>query len=328
VSDPIVLEPGEVITEAGQYVMGMDHYHSQCCIGPSFSSSGLRTIFHQSPADFWAYSDLNELRFEKDTADHFVFGRAAHALLLGDEDFHATFAVVPRTAPPRPMASQIAARNAGRITDAAKERFEFWDPFEIENHGKEFLTETDFIHIEHIADKLAECPEAQILLEGRREHSLVWQDAKTGLWLKSRIDVLSGTGDFADIKSTVQKNERLIQKSIRESGYDMQLALGTVGVEEVLGIPFTAENYESRSAILIFVHKSPPYHIMPFEVSFEALNWARLKVRAAIDTAAKCILEDRWPGPLDGLIPQYTPAFELESLLQMQTDGRLPLSYY
>jgi len=321
----IEVKDGEVIREAGQYVMSMDHYHSQCCEGVSVSSSGLRKIYHESPADFWAFSDLNENRFEQDSKEAFIFGRAAHALLLGDEVFTDKFAVVPRSAPPKPTQAQILAREQGRISDSARERFDFWDVFEVENHGKDYLTENDLIHIEHISDALRDHPIVPVLMEGQVEQSLIWQDEATGIWLKSRLDILSSTGDLADLKSTAQKDLKLLYRDVRMRGYDMQLGLATMALEHVMGVPFEASAYEGRSAILLFVYKQPPYHVMPVEVDFDALYWARIKCRAAIDTMAKCIREGRWPGPLDG-IATYTADFEAEQLGEKQAAGLLPRS--
>jgi hypothetical protein len=46
--------PGTLISEPGIYAMALEEYHSQCCVGPSVSSSGLRKIFdpNSSPAIF------------------------------------------------------------------------------------------------------------------------------------------------------------------------------------------------------------------------------------------------------------------------------------
>lgn len=315
----------EVIEADGIYDMSMDWYHSQCCAGPSFSSSGLRTIYHQSPADFWAFSDLNDNRYEKDTKDAFTYGRAAHSLILGDEVFADKFAVIPKDAPPKPLASQIAAREMGRVSASAQERFDFWDIFDVDNAGKEYISENDVLHIANIADQLAASPIATILLQGAVEHSMIWKDEKTGLWIKSRLDVLSVTGDWADLKTTVQTDVPKLLRDVRLRGYDMQMGLATMGAEHLLGVDFNAENYESRSAILIFVSKSPPYHVMPVELDYGALYWGRIKCRAALNRALDCIKSGHWPGPVEG-IETYTSGWEEEKLLEQQAAGLLPHS--
>lgn len=201
------LPPDGVIRESGQYSISMDVYHGQPCNGPSISSTGLRKIYLESPADFWARSDLNDDRFDSEQHDHFVFGRAAHALLLGDEDFNAQFAVVPASAPPKPTSAQINARLAGRVSDAAQERFGFWDDFAEMNEGKSLLQEEDLHSIMYIKRALEAHPIVPVLLEGQAEQSLIWQDQDTGVWLKSRLDMLSSTGDLADLKTTSQKRQ-------------------------------------------------------------------------------------------------------------------------
>lgn len=320
-----VLKPGELIVTDGCYEMTMDHYHTQCCDGPSVSSSGLRKIYLESPADFWAFSDLNDNRFESEEKDAFIFGRAAHAILLGDEVFADKFAVVPKTAPPKPTTAQVAARAKGNISDSARERFDFWDTFELQNVGKSYLSMSDLIHIEHIADAMREHPIIPVLMEGAVEQSLIWMDEETGIWLKSRLDILSATGDLADLKSTARRDPDLIMRDIEKHGYDMQLGLATMAVENVLGIPFTPETYEGRSAILIFVCKAPPYHVIPVEVSYDTLYWARIFCRKAINTMAECMTSGRWPGPVQDNIPIYeVPTWKAEKLSDMQASGLLP----
>lgn len=318
--------PGEVITEAGQYDIPMDYYHTQdVCDGPSVSSTGLRKILLESPADYWAYSDLNPKRFEAEEVDAFTYGRAAHALLLGDDDFRARFAVVPDDAPPKPTQAQIRAAAEGRMSASAEERFSFWGPFAKENEGKTFLSEKELDDIGHIREALRANALVQVLMDGQSEQSLIWKD-KTGIWLKSRLDMLSGTGDLADLKSTSQKDPRLLYRDIRIHGYDMQLGLATMALENVLDVPFTPEVYEGqRAAVLLFVYKKPPFHVMPVEVTYDALHWARLKCRQAIDTMARCLDTGIWPGPLEG-IGQYTADYEVTELAERQRNGKLPVS--
>lgn len=321
----ITINDGEVITAPGQYDMSMSWYHQQCCAGPSISSSGLRKIYHESPAEFWAFSDLNDFRFPTEEKDAFIYGRAAHALLLGDEDFNEGFIVLPRIAPPRPTSAQVNARNQGRVTEAAQERFDFWDDFEVRSAGRSILSESDLIHIEHIADNMRAHELMPLLLEGEMEQSIIWKDDQTGIWIKSRLDILSATGDLADLKTTHQTKLELLLRDIRKHGYDMQLGLATMALENVLGIPFDAETYAGRGAFNLFVFKNPPYHVMPVEVDFDALYWARIKCRSALNTMAECIKEDRWPGPVEG-IPTYTAEFEAERLGELQAAGLLPNS--
>lgn len=324
-----ILKDGQAVRGPGQYIASMDHYHTQAiCPGISVSSSGLRTIINESPADFWAFCELNEHRYEKDTIPAFTFGRAAHNLLLGDEVFAEKFAVIPEGSPPNPTTAQIAARELGRISDEAAERFGFWDAFNAKNFGKEFIKAADMVHVSRIHDSIAKHPLAPTLLKGEAEQSLIWQDDVTGLWVKVRLDVLSATGDLVDLKSTARKGKRLIMADVRARGYDMQLGLATMAMENVLGVPFTPEEYAGRAAVLVFVYKSPPYHVMPIEVSYEALHWARLKCRRALNTMANCLLTDHWPGETDGIPVYDLPDWELEEIALLQEAKLFPTDAY
>lgn len=314
-----------IIRENGQYDIPMEVYHTQCCDGPSVSSSGLRKILLQSPADFWAFSDLNEDRFDAEENDAFNFGRAAHALLLGDEDFRSRFAVIPDDAPPRPTVAQIRAAAEGRMTASSQERFDFWAPFDARNAGKTLIKESELDEIGHIRLALQSHEIVPLLMEGEAEQSLIWKDEKTGIWLKSRLDMLSATGDLADIKSTSQRDPKLLMRDIRLHGYDLQLSLATMALEAIHGVPFTPETYEGKAAILLFIYKKPPFHIMPVQVTYEALHWGRIKCRAAIDLMAKCMMEGYWPGPMEH-IGQYTDTYERDDLRARQAAGLLPLS--
>lgn len=320
----IKLNDGDQIAESGAYKCSMDLYHSQAiCPGPSISSTGLRTIFSESPWHFWARSDLNPDRYpEKEASDSLNFGKAAHALILGDEVFAEQFIFVPDDAPPAPTAAQIAAREAGRISDAAKVRFDFWDEFEIAAAGRLLIGEEAIQRIQFMAENIAKNPEAmEALTGGLTEISMIWQDPITGVWIKARPDQLPSNGyDFADLKTLQPRSksiERAVHQSITEYRYDMQKALAVMGAEHVFGR--TAKN-----CILIFAQSNAPFTVTPVRITEDTLYWARCCCRQAIDTFAKCLEAEHWPMPVEGILDYSLPPSMVERYAQMQCDGLLP----
>lgn len=313
-----------VVREPGAYRVPMDAYHTQrICPGDSVSSSGLRTIELQSPADYYAYSELNPDREEKDETDALTFGRAAHALLLGDEVFRDVFIIVPDDAPPRPTKPQILARREGRKrTPSADERFSFWDPFDAAARGKTLVREGDMRQIGKMADALQAHPLVNPLFDGEPEVSLFWQDWKTGIWLKSRPDMLPHMGGIrADLKTTNDASLRAVMRDISKRGYHMQAALADVGCEECLGLKIETD-------VLVFIQKTAPWHVTPVEITANAIHWAKVRLRRAIDTFAACVEAGQWPGYTDG-IPQYDiPQWEEEALAAEQVAGTLPRGFY
>lgn len=291
---------GVKIREPGAYRMSMDHYHSQkCCIGPSVSSSGLRTIELQSPHEFWSFSDLNPDRFWKeDESDALRFGRAAHALLLGDEVFSENYAVRPddfkdyKTKAAREWRDRVIANNKSPITLAELE------------------------HIVAMSKSLAAAGVKDTMMDGTPEASLIWQD-KTGVWLKSRMDMLPNSGDMADLKTTTDASRRACEQTITKYGYEMQVALGHMGMEAVLG-------RRPPGSFLIFVKKTPPYTVNIVPISEDAIYWGKAQIRRAIDTFAKCLETGDWPTDNPGFAEYELPPWKHDMLSNQQSDGRLP----
>lgn len=319
---PIEVADGEIITQPGIYRMSMSWYHSQCCDGPSISSSGLRKIWTESPYHFWTQSDLNPDRLpEKDSGDALVLGRAAHALILGDEVFEDHFAYVPADAPPRPTAAQEKARKDGRVSDAAKERFDFWDGFLERADGKMLVSEGQLQTIWRIANGIAARPEIKELLVGPlMEVSLIWQDV-TGVWIKARPDMIPTNGaDFSDLKTFAPRSKsvkRAIHQAITDHRYDMQLALAVEGAEQI-GIG-TAE-----TCALVMCQTTQPYTVSAVQITADTLYLARCCNRKAIDTFAHGLKTGEWPQPIEGIMEYSLPPSIAARYYEMQASGELP----
>lgn len=321
--DPTHIPDEQKIEHAGAYRMSMDWYHDQCCAGPSVSSSGLRTIFMESPWHFWAKSSLNPHRYsDGDESDALILGRAAHALILGEEDFDAKFIYVPSDAPRKPTTQQIKAYDEGRASDIAVESVEFWRAFDAKAESRKMLTEVQVKHIKHMAENLAKSPEAREALgDGLAEISLIWQDEATGVWLKSRPDMIPSNGaDYADLKTFSPRSKYTkvaVQRAVTDHAYNMQMALGAMGAEAVFGAT-------AAECILIFVQSAPPYVVVPVRLDEDAMYYGRVMCRHAIDTFARCMESGEWPGPVEGILDYSIPPSFLHRLGEMQANGELP----
>jgi hypothetical protein len=271
-----ILEAGEIITEPGIYSnVDMARYHSaDLCAGPSVSSSGLRTLFSQSPAHFWASSPLNPDRVERTETQAFALGRAAHHLLLGEADFGKHFAIRPDEFD----SWRTAASKAWRAAQEAA--------------GKTVLIPSDMDAIRGMARSLAANPlVAAGILNGAIEQSIVWKDAETGVWLKVRPDAIPGDGnDVADLKTTISVAYDALGKSVAEYGYAMQGALIRMGFREALG-------REMASFSLVFVEKTAPWCCRVVTLKREDLDAGEQAVRAALRVFARCLDRGEWPGP-------------------------------
>ena len=319
----INLKDDTPIEYEGAYRMSMDWYHAQCTTGPSISSTGLRKIDMQSPWHFWAESNLNPNRYpERDQSDSLILGKATHCLLLGDEVFDEQFIFVPDDAPNRPSPQQLKAYEENRATEIGTRSVEFWRDFNERAKGRLFLTSEQIQKIGYMTENVRRNPEAVQALTGTlTEISLIWQDEMTGVWLKSRPDVIPDNGfDFGDLKTFAPRSktiERSVHQAITEHGYDMQMALAIMGVEAVAGTT-------ANECVLVMVQSVAPYTVTPVRLDDETIYWAKVRLRKAINTFAHCLATGHWPMPVEGILDYSLPPSMSERFSEMQAEGELP----
>jgi hypothetical protein len=273
---PIKVEYGEIIDQPGIYDMSILHYHSDCCAGPSISSSGLRLIDLKSPAHYWVHSPLNPKRIDesdKTEEAYLRIGRAAHLLLLEPDRFKKEII----TRPDR--------WDSWRSGDAKK-----WRASQ-QAEGKTVLDPREWETVIGIAASLRSSPvHREGILDGHIEASLIWKDGKTGVWLKARPDAIPTSSNMlADLKITTDARPRATWRKVRDLGYDMQMSLAGIGMQRVLGR--TMDHYN-----LVFIEDDPPHAVRNAPLTDSLVYWARLRCRRAIDIFATCLRQKDWPG--------------------------------
>lgn len=266
------------ITKPGQYDrIPMEAYHGDLCEGPSVSSSGLRTIFSESCAHYFNKSYLNPDREEEEDKEAFILGRAAHHLLLGEDDFSTLFIV-------RPDKIDGEAWNGNKTICKAWLRKQA-------DSGRTVLTPGQIEQIRGMARSLSRSALVQSgILNGRIEQTIVWKDKETGVWLKIRPDAMpEDSGDVADLKTTAHIGFD-IDNAASKFRYDMQGALIKWGLREVLGIEMT-------SFSLVCALKKRPHCVDILTFHDEDIAQAELDLRVAIRTFANCLETGEWFGP-------------------------------
>lgn len=275
ISEPRILSEGAKITAPGVWDLSMDRYHSDICDTPSISSSGLRTIWSQSPAHFHYDSPYNPHPPEPKERPHFSIGKAAHHLLyLGRKGFDDEFVVRPE-------------KWKGWRTADSRE----WKADQIKA-GRTIITDAELEHITGMARSLGAHPLVKAgILDGAVERSLIFKDEKTGVWLKSRPDnIPDSSGLFADLKTAAAVDDASLQRSLADHAYHMQGALVAMASKAVLG-------RELEEFALVWVEKTPPYCVRITVLTGEDLERGALQLRCAIDLFARCVETGAWPGP-------------------------------
>jgi hypothetical protein len=273
--NPLPLPASGKITVPGVYSLTMAEYHSDVCDSPSVSSSGLRTIWNESPAHYHYDSPYNPHRPEPKDRPHFSIGKAAHHLLyLGRKGFDAEFVVRPekwndwRTAASKEWrAEQLAA-------------------------GLTIITDGELEAISGMARSLGAHPLVKAgILDGAVERSLIFKDPKTGAWIKSRPDnVPCGSGLFADLKTTDSVSDDSLGRSLATFGYHMQAGTVAEAASAVLG-------KDMEEFALVWVEKAPPHCVRVTVLTGADIERGRAQLRCAIDQFAECVASGVWPGP-------------------------------
>lgn len=275
----VITWDGQPIAAPGLFRgIGIEAYHQQLTVGPSASSSGLRTIFNESAAHYFVGSYLNPARPERKESEAFIFGRACHHWLLGEADFDRYFVV-------RPEELNGKAWNGNR-TDCR----EWLDV--CRDAGLTILTPAQRDAISGMARGLKENPLVKAgILDGLVEHSMCWQDRETGIWLKVRPDVIpTGDADFADLKSAADVTDDGIERAIGDHGLNMQGALVGMACREVLG-------REMATFSLVFSEKAEPHVARVKTLKPADLELGERQIRSSLRLFARCLDTGKWPGP-------------------------------
>ena len=157
---------------------------------------------------------------DKET-DSLMFGRALHAYVLDRDQWNREFFVIPEKLNMR--------------TNAGKEAMA---DYEAQSAGKQLVHLEDAHIIMEMHDAVMSNPAAASMLAGAgKEVTVIWQDEETGIFCKTRPDILpdESTGVILDLKTTKNAAEHPFQTSIVTYGYDRQAAMALYGVSKATG---------------------------------------------------------------------------------------------
>lgn len=263
-------------------------YHQNVAVKPSISSSGIRTIFSQSAAHYFNDSYLNPNAEPGKTSEPMLFGRAAHHLLLGEADFLRHFVIRPETykdeeAKSKPWNSNSRTCRAWLKEAAAQQ--------------KDVLTLSQLERIRGMAESLKREPLIRAgILNGCIEHSIIWRDEETGVWLKVRPDAIPAVDmSFADLKTIEDITDDGIERAISDHDLHVQGALVGMACRAVLG-------REMESFSLVFAEKKAPYCVRVRELMPEDLALGEQQIRAVLPIFAKSVETGVWHGPGGGQV--------------------------
>jgi hypothetical protein len=284
---------GQKISVPGIYRnVPMEVYHSDCCAGPSISSSGIRTIEAKSLLHFFKDWYGNPNRKEPETKAFFSVGKAVHSLSGGEEKFAEQFVVRPD-------------EWADWKTKAARD----WRAMQ-ELDGKTVLAPADIDQIRGMVMQLAAHPTIQAgILNGLIEHSIFWFEDITldggevvRVWFKSRPDVIPIDSFMGvDLKTTTDASPLACRRAVTDYGYHIQLGMVHEGLLKVA-------NHRLTDHVLVFIEKTDPWALNHKPIPDVDIEYGRRQLIRASRKFAQALHDNIWHGYEDdevegGLMP-------------------------
>lgn len=288
-SEARVIGPGKFAP--GRYDnLPAEIYHAQHALG----SSGAWQLESECPALFWWRSAFNPA-YVPEQKRAFDIGTAVHLIALQPAQFAERTVIIDA---------------ANYLTKAAKEaRDAAYDA------GLTPLLVAELDNIKAMRDALMAHPIARHAFEDAvPEVTYFWHDSATGIPCKARPDLLPAHRRYLpDLKSSTTANPRAFERKAADLGYHMRMAWYLEGIAAV-------EGEAPNRAVFIVQAKEPPFLVSVCWLDDEALSWGRLQVRRAMETFARCMERDEWPGYRDRGSPETDSAFTIGLPTWTRTD--------
>ena len=169
-------------------------------------------------------------------------------------------------------------------TKAAKE-----DVADAHARGEVPIKRAAFEQMQAVADAVLTHPVAGPLFEkGTPEQSIYATDEQTGVWMRGRLDWTTDDA-LVDLKTanTAIPNEWSRQAASYE--YAVQMQFYRLIWEQITG-------ETDRPFFHVVVSKTEPHLVAVMEMDFDYQSVGDSKVRRALDTYARCLADDSWPG--------------------------------
>lgn len=143
-----------------------------------------------------------------------------------------------------------------------------------------------------IADIIAITIRSQIIhrfiAKGEAEVCIVWDDKKTGLRCKARLDyVHRDRAIIVDLKSTEDASPKRFARTMMYYRLYQQAGFYGMGWKALTG--------DETSFVFLPAEKSPPYAVAAYEVGDKTIQAGKLECRKALDIYADCLSKNTWP---------------------------------
>lgn len=203
-------------------------------------------------------------------------GRAIHMAVLQPREFAKSYAVAP----------------AG-IDRRTKEGKAAWERFLADADGMEILTQDEHDTVIGVAHSVT-AEAREFLWRSSKELPLFWDDRRTGIRCKCRLDGKKLTKDrliLFDLKTTRDASTVAFVKSALNLGYHVQAAHYINGA-----IANKLNKGKPVEWWFIAVEKDPPYAVNLIKADQGFIDEGQYALMGLMDRLDECLRTDTWPG--------------------------------
>lgn len=253
-------------------------YHS----GPGISKTGLDDVA-EAPIVYYR-KHMDPERPEKAPTQSQQDGNLLHCVVLEPNEFDKRYVIGP---------------------DARRNAKEWKRAVELAG-GRIVIKPDEYDTAMYQADAIRAEPEcAEILSHGRAEVGAYWIDPETGVLCKCRPDwehpVAEHAVVLADVKGYGSANPDEFMRQAARMRYDVQAAYYSDGYARAAGVEVVAFVFIVVTDKWPFV-ASPPIELLPASIEL-----GRREARRALNTYARCIDTNTWPGYGTGIQQRELP---------------------
>jgi hypothetical protein len=178
----------------------------------------------------------------------------------------------------------------GRLPEQKVRRGHHWDEFCQRNQDRVILTKDEAEYTTGAARAaLSNAPIRKYAnAEGPTEVSLFWDDPRTGLRFKARLDkIIPETHTIPDLKTTRDATPRRFQSQAYDLGYFVKMAHYWDGYRTLIG--------REPSLKLLALEARPPYESAVFDIPRDVVLMALDERNDLVDRIEECEKRSEWP---------------------------------
>lgn len=250
----------------------IEHYHMD---KTAVSASGLKNAFESPRHFFFSWQD----KWKKKVSPSMLYGQAAHCAILEPNEFNRRFVELPdfgdlRSKVNKEKKAEFVARHA---PDAI------------------FLKESDIEALKRGVDHLLRYRTIVEIIKGSAfEQTGYFREPETGLKCRFRPDIIrTDLMAMPDIKTTRSADPRHFFNDAIAMGYDIQMALYSIGIEAIHG-------RRPELPCFIVIENQAPYDVCLYELDSSFMEIGYNRLRKCLAHVYEGVTTGEWRGRQQG----------------------------